>query len=449
MSEVSTSLSLIFTSYEALPFLLVITDIILLLLGRILKLKDHILWLTTIVLLILSIYFIYLSTPSSLMPINGLYLSNISRYGLGIMLFLAIIILLLMPKNLALGRTIDAMILFMISLLGGMVIIASDNWASLIIGMQCLSLPILGLLALHNEPISLDASLRYLMMSALASAFMLLGIALLYKEVGHWHLAISGNPPITMALGLILIGWAIKLGLAPFHFWVSNVFAQANHFMLVYLATMAKIPLILFMLNHHDLFLNNSIITLIVMLLATLSLWVGNIMIIKEHNLKRFMGFFTIGHMGFLLMALLSRHYLAKTAIFIDILATTIALILIFISVKEDVNLKDLQGLYHKNPINALLLSIGLASLAGLPLTLGFMAKFLIITSGLFAHLWFIAINMAIFSLGSMFALIRFIFLLWQHEDIPKKPSPAKIAFALAGSLIILGIMPNIVMSLN
>lgn len=458
------------TSWIAHPqiasMLMVMLAIMVLLIGRIMSIASTALFICCN-LFIAGAFFSTIFLSSSPAPaINGMSLSAISLMGIQIGLPVVMALSFMMyAKPIDHYRKIDALLLLLISFLGGITVMVSTNWMVFFVALQCLSLPVFGLLALDtNRSAAISSSTRYLLQSSVAMAIMLFGIALLYAETGHLDFvtqaqAISSLSPsswglASFGLGLILVGLGFKLSIAPFHVWTAEVYHGASFFVLGYLSIIAKAVVIFFVMHNGWLLFGMKSTLLITTLstLAVLSMWVGNGLMVLETNVMRFLAFLSIGHLGFLLIPLLSPHPLSMMAVVVDVIAFALAMLLLLATLKmvypsHELSLSDLKGLGSKNPGAALLIALSLASLAGVPLTAGFVAKYSIFMSGALTDQWVLLTNMALSSILPLFALLRVIVGMYQaHDTTPHKtmlPWPGNIVFLAALAILALGIAPN------
>jgi NADH-quinone oxidoreductase subunit N len=465
----SIDATLVFLSNtDVMPLLIIGLAVVSLLTGRIVRCSPHALFVWSSLCIVSA--FIVTLLPHSHMPtpINGISFSPLSHVGFQILLpALLAISVMISTKNIDNERKIDSLLLLFISFLGGMTVMASTNWMMFFIGIQCLTLPIFGLLMLDtSRQVSVASSVRYLVLSSIAMACMLFGIALLYAQTGSLDFfsqtkILEGLKPDSLGLAilglsLVFVGLSFKLSLVPFHFWAPEVYLGAPFFVLAYLVVIAKAVVVFFILKNAWLIfgLNNTLIITMLSVIAILSMWLGNGLMVIEHNLYRFLAFLSIGHLGFLLVPLLSNHELGTTAIVVDLSAFSLALILVLATLKvlpqpqASLTIDDLRGLAHKNPWSALVLAVGLASLAGLPLTAGFIAKYTIFMSGALSEQWLLVINMAFCSVCSLLALLRIIIALYKNPEArPQKlATPLLNKFLLIGALalLVLGIAPEV-----
>ena len=288
-------------------------------------------------------------------------------------------------------------ILMLCSVAGAMLMVASSHYASFFISLELMSIPVYGLLAYtHQRSRSLEAGIKYLVLSATASAMLLMGMAYIYAYTGSLSfydnvqalMQAIQQPMVILGLGLIICAVAFKLSLAPFHKWTPDVYAGAPAPIATFLATVAKVATIgLFVryLLSSGAILVDSIVTIIT-IIAVLSILVGNFLAVRQVNLKRILGYSSIAHFGYLLIGLISMTYASLgnvTVYVITYVLTTIGAFGVVALMSSPYNndneaesLADYRGLFWRRPILTATLTVMMLSLAGIPLTAGFIGKY-------------------------------------------------------------------------
>jgi len=303
-------------------------------------------------------------------------------------------------------------ILMLCSVAGAMLMVASSHYASFFISLELMSIPVYGMLAYtHQRANSLEAGIKYLVLSATASAMLLMGMAYIYAYTGSLSFyesfqALMQNirqPMVLLGLALIIFAVGFKLSLAPFHKWTPDVYAGAPAPIATFLATAAKVATIgLFVrfLLTSGAMLVESLVTIIT-IIAVLSILVGNFLAVRQVNLKRILGYSSIAHFGYLLIGLISMTYasLGNVSVYvITYVLTTIgafgAVALMsspYNNVDEAESLADYRGLFWRRPVLTATLTVMMLSLAGIPLTAGFIGKFLVVMAAVTTQHWFLA----------------------------------------------------------
>ncbi len=373
-------------------------------------------------------------------------------------------------------------LLLVIATIGAIVMVSSNHFISTVLGLETLSMSLYGMVAypLHSKMSAkypLEASVKYLVLSAAASAFILFGMALIYAQTGTLSFtsvrelpaAGIGDGYTVVALLMVISGMAFKLSLAPFHMWTPDVYEGSPLPATTYLATVGKAAMFVVLLRFIEISeaLSFESMVTVLTLLAAASMLAGNLLALLQDNLKRILAYSSIGHMGYLLLALIASHYTTGT---IAIEAVTFYLIAYVImslgafgvasvissSEKEFDSIKEYRGLFWRNPWLATIFIAMLLSLAGIPLTIGFIGKFYIFLSGVEAGLWTLV---GVLVLGSGIGLYYYLRIVYRML-MPEKHS---ISYRVGGMesvsaygvlaillflLILFGVYPEPIMSI-
>ena len=309
------------------------------------------------------------------------------------------------------GNREEVYLLLTLSALGGLVLVCSRHLASLFIGLELLSVPVYGLVAYtYQQRHSLEAGIKYMVLSAAASAFMLFGMALLYAESGTLsfsglgaQLASAGllSPFGYAGIALILTALAFKLSLAPFHLWTPDVYEGAPAPVGAYLATASKVAVFVVLLR----FLaevpaaHATIWMLVLAVIAFVSIVVGNLLALNQKNIKRLLGYSSIAHFGYILIAIVAGGPMTLDAVGIYLLTYVVTTIGAFGVValtsspyqgKDADAIFDYRGLFWRRPYLTAVMTVMMLSLAGIPFTAGFIGKFYVALSGVAAQLWWL-----------------------------------------------------------
>lgn len=326
-------------------------------------------------------------------------------------------------------------ILMLLSTAGALLMVASSHYASFFISLELMSVPIYGLLAYtHEREKSLEAGMKYLVLSATASAMLLMGIAYIYAYTGSLSFytgfvpllqAIkAGNPMVVLGLGLIIFAIAFKLSLAPFHKWTPDVYQGAPAPISTFLATAAKVATI-------GLFVRYVLaagalipsISVVISIIAVLSILAGNLLAVRQVNLKRVLAYSSIAHFGYLLIALVSKNYFSLDSVnlyMVVYVLTTIGAFGVVTLMSSPYNnsdeaesVADYRGLFWRRPVLTATLTVMLLSLAGIPLTAGFIGKFMIVKAAVEAGHWFLAAMVIVGSGIGLYYYLRVMIVLY------------------------------------
>jgi len=342
------------------------------------------------------------------------------------------------------GHREEMYLLLLLSTLGGIVMVASDHFISFFVGLELLSMPMYGMAAyLVKERRSLEAGMKYLVLSAVASAFILFGMALIYSQTGTMgfgdigaNLAefTGGGRIVMFGAALLLTGLGFKLSLAPFHLWTPDVYQGAPAPVASFLATALKIAVFALLLRYvvdtHATRYTTLVDTF--SMLAILSIVVGNILALQQSNLKRLLAYSAIAHFGYMLVALIASGPLATEAVGMYLLTysiTTLAAFGVITLVSSPLDheadaLSDYRGLFWQHPGLAAILTLALLSLAGVPLTAGFLGKFYVLDAGVDKHQWLLlGAIVAGSAVGLYFYLRAMIQLYLRPAPVPASPA--------------------------
>jgi NADH-quinone oxidoreductase subunit N len=343
-----------------------------------------------------------------------------------------------------------------------------------------LSVSLYALIAYPNKSIlPLEAATKYLVLSGAASATSLFGFALLYAATGTLEFTALGQqldstqaPTAILLVGAVMVfaGLAFKLSVVPFHLWTPDVYDGAPAPITGFLASVGKAAVFVVLLRlflEADLF-RYRILVEVTGLLAILSMLAGNLLALLQTNIKRMLAYSSIAHVGYLLIVLMvcinsgnrSLAIEAATYYLIAYTATTIAAfgLLTLISAKqverENVELHHVSGLFWRQPLQAVLLLVALLSLAGIPLTAGFIAKFYIFSAAVSGQHWILLGALILGSGIGIYYYLRVVFYMTRGQE-QQNIEPAAdggwreraLPCALIAIILLLGTVPQSLMS--
>jgi len=374
----------------------------------------------------------------------------------------------------------DFFLLGMFSLLGQLVMISGNNFLTLYLGLELMSLSLYAVIALRKtSPSANEAAMKYYVLGAIASGFTLYGISMVYGATGSldlgevFHAISTGRIDTAVLLfGVIFIvaGIAFKMGAVPFHMWVPDVYQGAPTAMTLLVGGGPKLAAFSWGVR----FLVVGLLPLAVdwqqmlVILAALSLIVGNITGIVQKNVKRMLAYSAIANMGFVLLGLLSGvidgkalgaadSYGSATFYGITYLLTTLGTfgIVMLISRRdfEAESIEDLKGLARRSPLLGLMMTIFMFSLAGIPPLVGFTAKLSVLSATMNAGLTWLTVLAVITSLFGAFYYLRIVKLMWFDEPVDTTPldsTPAAQGLLVLNGLLILvlGMFPGALLTL-
>ena len=370
------------------------------------------------------------------------------------------------------GNKEEFYILLLVATLGAMVLAASSHFASLFLGLEVLSIALYALIAYFGDrPLPLEAGVKYLVLAASSSAFLVFGIALVYADLGTMDfrqmahlLAIRADLNLGLLLpgtAMIVTGIGFKLALVPFHMWTPDVYEGAPAPVTAFVATVSKGGMFAVLLRY---FTQSGMgqfapLLLVFSIIAIASMFTGNLLALFENNVKRILAYSSIAHMGYLLVALEVGGALGANAVVFYLMAYFVmtlgafAVVTLLSGQERDADqLEDYLGLFWRRPGIALSFTAMLLSLAGIPLTAGFLGKFYIIAAGAAEGAWALILILVITSTIGLFYYLRIVTAMYQRpaegalalEPLPlRAPAAILVLAVLLVVLVWLGVYPT------
>jgi NADH-quinone oxidoreductase subunit N len=368
----------------------------------------------------------------------------------------------------------EAYVLLLLAALGAATLVASNHFASFFLGLETLSIALFALIAYPAQlRHPLEAGIKYLVLAGASSAFLLFGMALIYASSGTLAfgqlgavMAAAERPPGSVyllgGLALIIAGIGFKLAVVPFHMWTPDVYEGAPAPVAALVATVSKgavLALLLRLFVSADGYEHASLV-LALSLIAGVSILAGNLLALLQDNIKRVLAYSSIAHLGYLLVAFLAAGALGAEAIAYYLVAYFITMLGAFGVVGvvskpsgETDLLQDYSGLFWHRPWLAGVLTAMLLSLAGIPLTMGFVGKFYVVAAAIHSSLWLLVVLVVIGSAISLFYYLRIIAALYlpfsdvkekRAQTPPSKPAVAgNVTLAMLTLLLVwLGVYP-------
>jgi NADH-quinone oxidoreductase subunit N len=372
------------------------------------------------------------------------------------------------------GHKEEHYVLLAVSALGALVLCSSTHFASFFLGLEILSIPLYGMVAYtYKDARALEAGVKYLILSAAASAFMLFGMALVYSQTGTLEFVAMGdriagmqgfaNPWLLAGAGLILVGVGFKLSLVPFHLWTPDVYEGAPAPVGAYLATVSKTAVFVVLLRwfvqaHADQF---DALVNVLAALAFVSIIIGNVLALMQTNIKRLFAYSSIAHIGYLLVALIASGEFREEAVGVYLITYSVTQLGAFGVValmssprgdRDADNLYDYRGLFWRRPLLVAILTPMMLSLAGIPITAGFIGKFYVIAAGIDSSLWWLVAAVVLGSAIGLYYYLRVVVTMFmQDPERLKFDAPIDWAQQVGGVMVLLltllmfylGIYPN------
>jgi NADH-quinone oxidoreductase subunit N len=413
-----------------------------------------------------SIFFIIPYAPYEIEPM--FIIDFYSLFFLGIIIISALLVTFLSYdyiKQLD-GVREEYYIVLFTSTLGASLLAVANHFVLFFLGIETLSISLYILIAFQRaRSNSIEAGIKYLILASVSSAFLLFGMALIYTALGTMQFkaivaALGTGSQLSLliisGIGMMMVGIGFKLALVPFHMWTPDVYQGAPAPVSAYIATVSKgaVMAVLIRLFFSIRGFDNRYLFIAISGMAILSMFVGNILAIRQKNIKRLLGYSSIANMGYLIIILLtgsdsgmqaSIFYLISY--FITTLGAFGVISLLSTCQYEAEKIEDFKGLFWKRPGIAIVFTISLLSLAGIPLTAGFIAKFYVILEGMKAGLMILIISLIINSVIGLYYYLRIITTLFSagsENRLPELSVTGNISLAIAGiSILILGIYPG------
>jgi NADH-quinone oxidoreductase subunit N len=357
-------------------------------------------------------------------------------------------------------------LLLLLATLGAMVLAAGGHFVSFFLGLEILSVSLYSMIAyVRTAEKGNEAGIKYLVLAAVSAAFLLFGMALVYAKFGTMEFspiagkaAGSGGDPLLLAgFALIIVGIGFKLALVPFHMWTPDVYEGAPAPVTAFIATVSKGAVFALLLRYFGgALIHGSTLFLIFTLISIASMFAGNLLALLQQNVKRILAYSSIAHLGYLLVALLAGGRLAVTAVsyylaayFVTTLGAFSVITLMSGKERDADAIEDYRGLAAARPWLAGAFTAMLLSLAGIPLTAGFLGKFYVVAAGADSALWLLLVLLAVNSTIGLFYYLRIIAVMFTPAGDrrrfygPVSLSGGMVTALLVAALFWLGIYPS------
>ncbi|MDA0225193.1 MAG: NADH-quinone oxidoreductase subunit NuoN, partial [Proteobacteria bacterium] len=417
---------------------------------------------------------------------NSLYVSDLMSNLLKLFAYLTVATALVYGRRYLMDRALfkgEFMTLLLFALLGMMIMMSANSFLTLYLGLELLSLCLYAMVALNRDSAaSVEAAMKYFVLGALASGLLLYGMSMIYGATGTLTLteiARQAGPLATHAgdrtflvFGVVFIvaGLAFKLGVVPFHMWIPDVYHGAPTAVTLVIGTAPKLAAFAMAMR----LLVNGLIDVaadwqqMLVVLALLSMALGNITAIAQTNLKRMLAYSTIAHMGFMLLGLLSGVVNGNWLNAADAYSAAMFYVLVYVLMSlgafgmlcylsragvECETLDDMRGLSRRSPWFAFVMLILMFSLAGVPPTAGFYAKLAVLSAAVSAGQIALAVAAVVFSLIGAFYYLRVVKLMYFDEPTDSAtlegPREARMLLSLNGlALLAIGVLPQPLMQM-
>jgi len=349
------------------------------------------------------------------------------------------------------GNPEELYILLLLAALGSAVLVTSSHFISFFLGLEILSVSLYAMNAyIRTWSLPLEAGIKYLILAASSAAFLLFGMALVYAELGTMDFAkirelVTTSPDLNRTVllagtALIITGFGFKLALVPFHLWTPDIYEGAPAPVTAFVATVSKGAMFALLLRyfywsgtHHF-----GAIFLVFTIIAIASMLAGNILAMLQTNVKRILAYSSIAHMGYVLVAFQAGGQLAVQAVtfylvayFITIIGAFGVITMISSGDRDADSLEDYRGLFWRRPALTAVFTAMVLSLAGIPVTAGFVGKFYVISAGASSAIWLLVFVLIVTSVFGLYYYLRILVALYSglaHEDAHAIGGTAKIS---------------------
>ncbi len=352
--------------------------------------------------------------------------------------------------------------LCLFSILGMLVMTTAYHFLTLYIAIELMSFPLYVLCAYYRgSNKGVEASLKYFVTGALASGFLLYGISLVYgvthslsfTNVGMAITNITAHDSVMLLIGLafVLAGFVFKLGLAPFHMWLPDVYEGASSSVVTFLAAAPKVAAFILFLR----LLESAFVPVaaqwgnMLAFIAIISMLIGNLAALTQKNLRRMLAYSSIAQMGFIVMGLVVGNIVGLSAAFFYMLTYAVISLAVFgiISLLNAEKLEDLAGLHRNHPFLAMMLLLFMFSMAGIPPLVGFMAKLSILLALINAHYIAMTIFMALMSVVGLYYYLNIVKVMYFDESTsslsPRLHRMSVLLLAMCGLFaLLIGLFP-------
>jgi NADH-quinone oxidoreductase subunit N len=418
----------------------------------------------------------YRNYPDPIITFSGNYI--LDKFAIIMKMYICVVCMFafaysryyIQDRKIAMG---EYFILGLFAVLGMMVMASAYSFLTIYLGLELLSLSLYAMVAMQKDSLAAtEAAMKYFVMGALASGILLYGISMVYGATGSiFVLQIANTMPnmhaeqnslVLFGMIFILVGLLFKFGAVPFHMWVPDVYQGAPTSMTLFIASAPKIAAFGIMMR----ILVEALPSMqaqweqVLIVVAILSMFAGNLLAIAQTNIKRMLAYSSIAHIGYMLLGIIAGPNSAEgysaamfyIATYVIVAAGAFAIIaLLSKSGVEFDQLDDYRGLNARNPWLAFMLLLMVFSMAGIPPTVGFFAKLGLLEALVEAHLVWLAAIALLFAIIGAYYYLRIVMLMYFEEPADKSHSAPivlapdmMIAISVNGSAaLFLGLLPS------
>ena len=432
-------------------------------------------WLTQGALFLSAWVTLMTFEPEPVFAVNAMFVDDMLADLLKFFSYFAVSLTLFYSRAYLAARGLfrgETFVLMLFTLLGMMVMISANSFLTLYLGLELQALSLYAMVAMHRTSNDAsEAAMKYFVLGALASGMLLYGMSMVYGATGSLDIyriaqaVLRGSENRAILLfGLVFIvsGIAFKLGAAPYHMWIPDVYHGAPTAVTLLIGTAPKLAAFAFMLRLLGVALSGLEFDWqgMLMVLSLLSMILGNVIAIAQVNIKRMLAYSTIANMGFMLLGFLAANLNGFSAAMFYVVAyviTTLAsfgvVLLLSREGFEADRLEDFKGLNQRSPWWAFIMLVVMFSLAGIPPTVGFYAKFSVLEAAVNAGFTWLAVVAVMASLVGAFYYLRIVKLMYFDDPTDSSPIAARLdnrvlLSANGLALLLFGILPQPLMGL-
>jgi NADH-quinone oxidoreductase subunit N len=429
-------------------------------------------WLTQFALLIAACATLLGMHDEIVWAFHDVMVADMVADVLRLLSFIALSLVLFYSRGYLAARGLfqgETFVLMLFALLGMQVLITANHFLTLYLGLELMSLSLYALVALQRDEVApSEAAMKYFVLGALASGILLYGMSMVYGATGTLQidlvaqaLAVGGDNPTLLIFGLVFVVSAIafKLGAVPYHMWVPDVYQGAPTAITLLIGTVPEFAAFAMLLRLLAGALGSPEMMIqwqgMLAVLSLLSVTLGHVVAIAQSNLKRMLAYSTIANMGYVLMGFLGADRFGYTAAMFYILAYVMTSLVSFGMILllsragfESDRIDDLKGLNQRSPWWAFVMLLAMFSLAGLPPTIGFYGKLLVLQEAVKAGYVWLAVVGVLAALIGAFYYLRIVKLMYFDDPADVSPIVARAdaRWLLSGNglaLLLFGILPQ------
>jgi len=431
-------------------------------------------WLTQLTLIFVAVITLSIDKGETQLLFFGTYISDPMGAVLKVFIYLVTGLAFMYSRHYLRDRGLfkgEFYVLGLFGMLGMMVMVSAHSLLTIYLGLELLSLSLYAMVAFNRDScLCSEAAMKYFVLGAIASGMLLYGMSMLYGLTGTLDIGLIASTldnqestvPLVFATVFIVVGLAFKLGAVPFHMWVPDVYQGAPTPVTQYIGSASKIAAFALVMR----LLAESVGSLheewqgMLIVLAVLSLGIGNVVAIAQTNLKRMLAYSTISHVGFLLLGILAGTSAGYSAAMFYIITYSLMaagafgmIILLSRAGFEADEIEDFKGLNQRNPWFALVMLILMFSMAGVPPTVGFYAKLSVLQAVIDLDMVWLASVAVFFSVIGAYYYIRIIKVMYFDDATDEHPlsSDFDLRFGLSANglaVLFLGLFPGSLMAL-